>query len=487
MGIIYSSGSGFSERIDIARPDYSLDTGRNGGLAFTALSGLGTNYDTGFFSPFSVGQFYMAGNLYTQAYLNTNGIVSFGGGTTSQTVTNSLQIAGNSGNQWLQPGRSMSPPSPYLQGAWVANTTLSIDGTTCYRCVIIANMGQRTNITNPTGYTMSLWRWGSRQFITVRLRYRAVGSNLSSGPLGALQTPSSTTNHVWTSVNNGVSWSYLGSGDVGVTGPALPQTNASVEDLVNNSYYITSDWNDALRVPSQAATRSIAMNGLACTPRLQININNKIAGFFVQQPLNTILTQIDPTTGQLYGKFRGGTGALNADDSWAAGQICRLPNEGSPILAATRTAAARLGQRLRDVNYQLAAANQQIWVMGQGNMKRKYTSNNYGTYSASSSGTYGGGFIIWQWNSSGSATWPGSPMWSKGWNGASIAAATGPFYVANTNNYFDQPWLTADSTNGGPGLNQMSDWVNHASCQGGICSYGYNVSTGTWVPQGLWV
>lgn len=485
MGIIFSQYGG-SQRIDIARPDYSLDTSRNGGLSFTALSGL-TNIDNGFFNtPTPVGQFYMAGGLYTQCYVNTNGIVSFGGGTTGQSVGTSQQIGGNTMDGWLEPGRSMTaPPTPYLHGAWSATTTFPMDGITCYRTVIIVNMALRTNQTQPAGYTMSLWRWGSRQFIAVRLRYRASAGS-TCGPLGALQTPSSTENKVWTSVNNGVSWTYLGTGDVFPTGPALPQTNSSVEALVNNSYFITSDWNNALTVPSQAATRSIAMNGLSCTPRLQNLMNSKIAGTAIPEPLNTVLVQTDPTTGQFYGKLRGGTGALNIDDSWAAGQICRLPLEGSPILAETRSRAARLGQRLRDVNYQLAAANQQIWVMGQGNMKKKYNTTNYGAYQASSSGTYGGGFIVWQWNSSGSATWPGSPMWSKGWNGASIPAASGPFTVANSSNYFDTPWLIADSTNGGPGTNQMSDWVNHASCQGGICSFGYNVSTGTWTPQGLW-
>ena len=487
MALVYRTDTSSIERIEIARPESSLTP--SSGMVFAAPSGgAWTSFDDGYYTvPFSVGQFYMNGTLYTQAYAGTNGIISFGAGTASyQFYNDPLMIAGNAGDQWMQPGIGLN--SGYTQGFWTWTGNFTNDGVTCYRTVIISNNGQYGAINQARGFTMSLWKWGSRQFVTVRLRHLATSNGgIQAGPGGgggaAGTTPVFTANQVWTSTNNGVSWTYLGLGDIGVTGPQLPATNFTTENLVNNSFYMTTDWNNSISAQSacDAATRSIAYNGLSVTPRLQSQILSVVVGLTIPEPLNTVLNQTDPTTGKVYGDLdqSGGTTALG--DSTAAFRLLDLPYESAPVTTVNRTAAARLGQRLRDVNFQLAAANQQIWVMGHGNMKSQYSNNNLGYYYRITINGYGG-FLIYGQNSSGSSTYPSTPMWTKAWNGGVGGGST--WQLAGTPQ--TSPWVPADSTNGGPSTNSSGLWVGHASCQGGIYQYNGGASNGTWYSQALW-
>lgn len=483
MALLYRSIMAGAERIEVARPDSNLSAG---GLTFAALSGGAfTSVDDGFYTnPFNVGQFYMNGTLYTQAFAGTNGIISFGSGNGGQFGggTNPLIIAGNSGDQWLQPGVSLT--NGYVQGFWTASVSFTNDGVTCYRTVIISNNGQYGNISQPRGFTMSLWRWGSRQFVTVRLRYLSTsnlgiqaGPGNSAGSVGTL--PSTAVNQVWTSTNNGVTWTYLGTGDIAVTGPQLPATNFTTENLVNNAYYMVSDWGGD-QSACDAATRSIAYNGLTVNNRLQSQILSVVVGLSIPEPLNSVLNQTDPTTGRVYGDLSENGGITDLNDSIVAIRLLNLPYETAPVTAGNRAAAARLGQRLRDVNFQLAAANNQIWVMGQGNMKRQWSDNNLGyTFSMTINST--GGFLVWGGNSSGSSTYQSTPMWSKGWNAGVGGGSSWQLSAPSA-----EPWRQADSTNGGPATNDVGSWVGHGSCQGGIFRFNQQASGGQWFSQAYW-
>jgi hypothetical protein len=493
MALIYRPTSGSYDRVEIARPNSNLS---NGAITFSnAYTSGWTSFDDGFNTnqiPLS-GTWYMNGNGYTTAFASTNGYITFGSGSTG--ILSSPQqfnpcIGGNMGDQWLQPGLALTGGD--TQGFWTWSGSFVNDGVTVFRTIIIANTGQYGSTATPRGYTMCLWSWGSQQFITVRLRggsnaTNATGSGPYNGSGSVAQQPSNTYPLVWRSTNNGVNWTYIGQGDVGITGPYLAQANQTVEGLVNNSWWVGHEFGAAgAGYNSDAATRSISYNGLAITPLFQTEYFRKIVGIPPQEPLNTVLGQTDPNTGRPYGDLNAG-GSIDINDGVILSRMMALPTEISPVIADNRTVAARLGQRLRDVNFQLAAANGQIWVMGHGNMKTRYSPTNYGNFATTS--IINGAITVYGSlsNSSGSSTFQNSPMWSKGWNaGIYVFGGAGSTTWQLPNAPVGVPWVAADSTNGGPNSNSASDWTGHGSVHCGIYQWNQFASAGTVRAQGLW-
>lgn len=182
---------------------------------YTLYTGGFTNADDGYSnSPIvSIDPFEMNGQgSSSNIYVSTNGYVTLGSGSsniiyTPQGQTNPAAIAGNPGDNWLQPGLVNNDGDVqnlyYLTGG--------VPGRSYIKFLVYG--GQYAAATNPTSWVLNLYIDGQYQWVETRIKSNIRGN---AGPYNSSDVSqiASTTSRVWRGDLNGQNWVYMGTGTI---------------------------------------------------------------------------------------------------------------------------------------------------------------------------------------------------------------------------------------------------------------------------------
>lgn len=181
---------------------------------YTLYNGGFTSADDGY-SNFPITlptTFYTNGQSSNQLYLSTNGYFTIGSGDgaiyNSPQNSNPATMAGNPGDNWMQPGLTNTDGD--VQN-WYYQT--GTDGSTRFYAKLLVYGGTYGNPTNPTSYVINFYRDGSYQWLETRIKSNARGN---AGPYNSVDVSqgASTTSRVWRGDLNGENWVYLGTGRI---------------------------------------------------------------------------------------------------------------------------------------------------------------------------------------------------------------------------------------------------------------------------------
>ena len=174
---------------------------------YTLYTGAWTAPDDGQ----TVDTFPLAGIFYNNddagrdtMYLSTNGFLL--------ASDSSYQIDGNQQDLFLTPGNTLLNGD--VQNFWYQNTVIGSKWKTSVLVYCGHCCGSPSEET-PYSYILNLYSDGTTQFVETRIKSNSDGQTLgTSGPEGPSAVNVSTASQVWSSTDNGVTWTYLGYGTV---------------------------------------------------------------------------------------------------------------------------------------------------------------------------------------------------------------------------------------------------------------------------------
>ena len=175
-------------------------------IGYTLYTGAWTNIDDGNTTdPINyAGTFYTDGVADTQYYLSTNGYI-YG-------VINSLYINGNGQDLFLTAGSPLLDGD--IQNFWYKNDVYSSKWKTsilvyCGHCC--GSPSQET----PYSYILNIYKDGTTQYVETRVKTVDGGQTTgNAGPNGPWSVNSGTASQVWSSTDDGATWTYLGYGTI---------------------------------------------------------------------------------------------------------------------------------------------------------------------------------------------------------------------------------------------------------------------------------
>ena len=182
---------------------------------YTLYNGGFTSADDGFSnSPITLPTtFKTDGQSSSNLYLSTNGYFTLGSGSaqiiyTPQDQSNPAAMCGNPGDNWMQPGLTMTDGD--VQN-WYYQT--GSDGGGKYYVKLLVYQGQFGNNTFPLSYVLNFYRDEQYQWLESRIKANQRGN---AGPYNITDVSqgASTTSRVWRGNLNGQNWVYMGTGTV---------------------------------------------------------------------------------------------------------------------------------------------------------------------------------------------------------------------------------------------------------------------------------
>lgn len=181
---------------------------------YTVYSGGFTNVDDGYSSSPITLPVAFSTNAQSSSllYMSTNGFFTLGSGSGSivsspQSSANPAFMAGNPGDNWLQPGLANSDGD--TQNWWYQ--TGSSGGKSFVKNLVLC--GTYGNSTFAKSYITNFYRDSTYQWFETRVKLNTAGV---TGPYNATSVAqaASTTSKVWRGDLNGQNWVYLGAGSV---------------------------------------------------------------------------------------------------------------------------------------------------------------------------------------------------------------------------------------------------------------------------------
>jgi hypothetical protein len=182
---------------------------------YTLYTGGFTSIDDGYTtSPIpSISSFAMNQTSSNQIFVSTNGYITLGAGRGNisngpEIITGYATIAGNPGDLWLQPGRSLDDGDTqnlyYLSGSLVNNKSY---------IKFIVYSGVYEDETRPSSYLLNLYIDNIYQWVETRVKSNTFGD---TGPYNSFDVSqgASTISKVWRGDLAGQNWVYLGTGSV---------------------------------------------------------------------------------------------------------------------------------------------------------------------------------------------------------------------------------------------------------------------------------
>jgi len=175
-------------------------------------------------------------------YVSTNGYFTLGSGInnilTGPTINNPAVMAGNPGDNWLQPGLTNSDGD--IQNLWY-RVVSDTSGKYCVKLLVYG--GTYGSSTSPTSWIANFYRDSQYQWLETRAKSTLRGN---AGPYNvtSVAQSSSTTSRVWRGDLNGQNWVYMGTGSV-VSPVTCPECETYYTQFTATTQSITDFWVDA--------------------------------------------------------------------------------------------------------------------------------------------------------------------------------------------------------------------------------------------------
>lgn len=182
---------------------------------YTLYAGSFTNVDDGY-STTAIAlpiAFSMNSVSSTSLYVGTNGYVTLASGIgsilSSPTTANPAVIAGNPGDQWLQPGLALSDGT--TQNVYSQTNNI---GSGKYNIKLIIYCGQYAATSTPQSYVLNFYKDNIYQWVETRVKSNTRGGDAGPYNVTSVAQLASTTSKVWRGDLTGRNWVYLGTGSV---------------------------------------------------------------------------------------------------------------------------------------------------------------------------------------------------------------------------------------------------------------------------------
>jgi len=219
---------------------------------YTLYTGGFTSFDEGY----SIGAiplpapFTTNGQTSKNLYISTNGYFTIGTGdgvihNSPNEESNPATMAANPGDNWLQPGASLSDTT--TQNAYYKTGD---DGYGKYFVKLLVYAGTYNNITAPTSWIANYYIDTKYQWLEVMIKSTSTVRG-TAGPynVNSVSSAPTTATKVWRGDLNGQNWEYLGLGTVS-TPEIMPRSCPECDTLYNNfmATYTSTNffWGDAV-------------------------------------------------------------------------------------------------------------------------------------------------------------------------------------------------------------------------------------------------
>lgn len=353
----------------VTDPYYSNPTGGGSGAGSSDIAGTYTqhnftsctSYDDGWCSPavplgFTWGH---NGSNYTEYWLGTNGVITFGSGIAGSNVGSSNGINLHPTDLWFQPavggpyynttyftadGLGLKT-SDRAHGLWYNTTSFTNEAVHYIHKFIVycGRYGSDKRAHTEHGYQVCLYKCGSDQYITTSLlpsAYKWAGGSTSIvGPQpavnnnSALGAPIEYTDTCWYSPDSGSTWYKRGKGTCIVVGPKITSNATTITALNDSLNYSVSQTVAGGAVT--ATTGSEAINPtLSATISLLRYTQGKAAYHNLEQDFWNYANTVD-STGYKIGDLDS-NGAIDSSDAgtyWLKGYLGTLQAYNATIYA----------------------------------------------------------------------------------------------------------------------------------------------------------